>query len=177
MFENPVNPENPRRHFRKLRGRGRPAVKRRFKMTTTLYNGKKAKTSFVATKNVAFAKANYLVGKKYHGSQVKHVTLDYQNKPERASTKKAYKRKRKAPKSTKAEVGVIPSLFGFDAPRKSAPKKRKVAKKAPRKVVRKKTAKKAAKKAFPRKKKAVAPAPVTKGRKKKEGWKPPKKRR
>ncbi len=72
------NPGNPLRHFPKLKGKGRPAHKRKWDMVTRLANGMIAEKTFKATKDQAYRKAQRLLtnGKSYEGSTIKEIILD-----------------------------------------------------------------------------------------------------
>jgi hypothetical protein len=67
---------NPLMHVPKLKGRGRPSIKRSWDMVTRLRNGMIAETRFKATKAEATAKANRILRRKFHGSAVAEIILD-----------------------------------------------------------------------------------------------------
>lgn len=67
---------NPLMHFPKLKGRGRPAIKRKWDIVIQLKNGKIAERRISATKPEATSIAQALLRKKFHGSPVSKVVLD-----------------------------------------------------------------------------------------------------
>lgn len=74
--KNPCKCANPLMHLPKLKGRGRPQVKRKWDMVTRLKNGMIAEKRFTATKQQATAVANKILRRKYHGSAVAEIILD-----------------------------------------------------------------------------------------------------
>jgi hypothetical protein len=67
---------NPKRHFPKLAGRGRPTKVRTFKLTTVLSNGAKGHASIRTTHDKAHAEANRILKKTFQGKKVREVILD-----------------------------------------------------------------------------------------------------
>lgn len=67
---------NPKRHFPKLAGRGRPTKVRTFKLTTVLSNGAKGHSSIKTTHDKAHAEANRILKKTFQGKKVREVILD-----------------------------------------------------------------------------------------------------
>lgn len=76
--KNPCNCSgpNPLMHVPKLKGRGRPQIKRKWDMVTRLKNGMIAEKRFSATKQQATAMANRILRRKFHGSAVAEIILD-----------------------------------------------------------------------------------------------------
>lgn len=74
--KNPCNCANPLMHVPKLKGRGRPAKKRKWDMVTRLRNGMIAEKRFTATKEQATAMAQRVLRRKFHGSAVAEIILD-----------------------------------------------------------------------------------------------------
>ena len=70
------NPDNPLRHFPKLKGRGRPQKKKLFEMVTRLANGMVAEKKFRATRQEAHAMANRILKRKFEGSPVVEIMLE-----------------------------------------------------------------------------------------------------
>lgn len=67
---------NPKRHYPKLAGRGRPEKKRAFKLTTELSNGAKGHSKMRGTRSQAETLVNRIMRKRYMGKTVKQVILD-----------------------------------------------------------------------------------------------------
>jgi len=67
---------NPKRHYPKLEGRGRPQKKRTFKLTTELSNGAKGHSKMRGTRSQAEVLVNRILRKRYMGKAVKQVILD-----------------------------------------------------------------------------------------------------
>ena len=73
---NPYGVENPLRHFPSLKGRGRPAHKRKFDMVTRLVNGDIYQKTFTDTVRNAQARARRRMLTPHKGVKVAEVILD-----------------------------------------------------------------------------------------------------